>query len=126
MSEALPHADELRVCAQNRSPVLPKTCSPIANSLMAGPSASISPVSSPPRIRCLGRRMPDMERLRSETTRRYVGKLYDSRSPARLTVVAWILRRTSSVLGTGRSISSPSAAPIWNWQLLAGPAWRLA
>src|SRR5437899_597442 len=51
--------------APNLNPVLPKTWSPTANSLTAAPTASTTPASSQPRIRCRGPRMPDMQRLSS-------------------------------------------------------------
>jgi hypothetical protein len=93
-------------CAPNRNPVEPKTWSPTANSLTAAPAASTTPASSLPRIGCFGRRMPEIERLRSATARPL--RRLASRVPqsARVTATAWILTRISSSLGTGRGTSS--------------------
>src|SRR5207245_11750949 len=91
---------------------------PTATSLPAAPTASTSPANSLPRIRCLGRRRPETMRLRSETARplrRLASRVWTSN---RLTVAAWILRRTSSSLGTGRSTSSSrrtSGGPYLSW-----------
>src|ERR1700737_5615268 len=93
-------------CAPNLSPVVPKTGSPTANSLTALPTASTCPANSVPRIRCLGRRMPETRRLINEMARplrRLASRVAVSN---RLTVVAWTLTRTSSSAGTGRSTSS--------------------
>src|ERR1700730_10727045 len=93
-------------CAPNFSPVVPKTCSPTTNSLTAAPTASTSPANSVPRIRCLGRRMPETRRLMNEMARplrRLASRVAVSN---RLTVVAWTLTRTSSSAGTGRWTSS--------------------
>src|ERR1700687_2842444 len=90
----------------NRSPLLPKTRSPTANSLAAAPTASTSPANSLPRMRCLGLWRPETMRLRSDTARplrRFASRVWTSK---RLTVLAWTLMRTSSSLGTGRSTSS--------------------
>src|SRR5712691_10104122 len=54
--------------APNLNPLLPKTWSPTANSLTAAPTASTSPASSLPRIRCFARRMPEMERYGQAAT----------------------------------------------------------
>ena len=77
----------------------PKTWSPTWNSLTAAPTASTSPASSIPRIFCLGRRSP-------VKTREKNGFALRQPQSDRFTVVAWILTRTCSSVGTGRSTSS--------------------
>ncbi len=91
-------------CMQTNSacapkPLTPKTWSPTSNSVTAAPTASTSPASSMPRIFRFGRRRPVKKREMNELALR-------SPQSVRLTVVAWILTRTSSSLGTGRSTSS--------------------
>ena len=106
---ALADADVLRLSA--RSP-RPKTSSPTANSVTAEPTASTSPASSVPTTLRFGRTESG-----EETREERVGSA-ERRSHLRVTVVAWILTRTSSSSGTGRSISagrSASGGPYLSW-----------
>ena len=84
---------------RSRRPRIPKTLSPTLNSVTAAPTASTSPASSLPRILRFGRRRPVKKREMNDSALR-------SPQSLRLTVEAWILTRTSSSLGTGRSTSS--------------------
>jgi hypothetical protein len=85
--------------APNVQALTPKTSSPTANSVTAGPAASTTPASSLPRIRCRGRRSPVTRRAARGVPARV--SVSD-----RLTAVARILIRISSALGTGRGTSS--------------------
>jgi hypothetical protein len=92
-------------------PVTPKTGSPTSNPVAAAPTASTSPASSMPRIFRFGRRRPVKKRVMNSSADR-------SPQSVRVTVVAWILTRTSSSLGTGRSTSSSrrtSGGPYLSW-----------
>src|SRR3990172_9560954 len=108
-SGALSRTQTNSACAPK--PMTPKTSSPTSNSLTAAPTASTSPASSMPRILRFGRRRPVKKRLRNISALR-------NPVSVRLTVVAWILTRTSSSLGTGRSTSSSrrtSGGPYLSW-----------
>src|SRR5919197_4615573 len=92
-------------------PLTPKTWSPTSNSVTAAPTASTSPANSMPRIFRFGRRRPVKNRLMKNSALR-------SPQSVRLTVVAWILTRTSSSFGTGRSTSArrrTSGGPYLSW-----------
>src|SRR5438874_6319741 len=99
--------------------VVPKTWSPTPNSWTASPTASTSPASSVPRIRCFGRRSPVKKRLMNGLPAR-------TAQSDRVTVVACILTSTSCSLGTGCSTSSirrTSGAPyLSKTTALIGPA----
>ena len=89
----------------------PKTWSPTTNSLTAAPAASTTPASSLPRIFLFGRRRPVMNREANGSAARNAVSV-------RLTVVAWILIRTSLSLGTGRWTSwsrRTSGGPYVSW-----------
>src|SRR5438445_352433 len=88
-------------CAPNLSPVLPKIRSPTVNSVTAAPAATTSPANSLPRIGCLGRRTPDMARLRTETATPDLALASRVWTSNRFTVAACTLTRTSSSLGAG-------------------------
>src|SRR2546423_2905630 len=92
--------------APNLTPLVPKPWSPTANSSPPAPTASTSPANSLPRIRCFGRRMPEIERLMTVIAgplRRLASRV--AQSP-RVTAVARTLTRTSPSFGAGRSTSS--------------------